>query len=244
MANHTVDMSPQVYARIGGVLYLIIIAFGFFAEGYVDATLIVPGDPAATASNIMASQSLWRVSLAGNMIVALCAVALLLVEYMLLRPVSKPLVLLAVFFNLVSLAIEAISKLYLLEVASLLNDAVYAQAFAPQELQALAYLSLKSHDIAWNLALLFFGCTSLINGYLIFKSGYLPKAIGILLQLAGLSYLTACSAALLAPGLAALLLPAILVPVLVGEASFCLWLLVKGVNLAEWNRRVGVAVSH
>jgi hypothetical protein len=238
MMNHALTTSPQTYARIGGALYLIIIVFGMFAEGYVDSQLIVPGDPAATANNIAAAQSLWRLSIAGNIIVPLCAVGLLLVEYVLLRPVSRPLVLLAVFFNLVSLAVEAISKINLLEMLSLLTDETYAQAFAPPQLQALAYFALDSHNIAFNIALLFFGCTCIVNGYLIIKSTYLPKAIGILLQIAGVCYLIACSAALLAPNLANALLPGILLPVLVGEASFCLWLLIKGVNVDKWNLRV------
>jgi hypothetical protein len=124
MATHRLDWSVQVYTRIGGVLYLIIIAFGFFAEGFVDSQLIVAGDPAATANNIAAAPTLWRISLAGNITVPVLAVGLLLVEYLLLRPVSRPLVLLAVLFNLVSLAVEAVSKINLLEMHALLSDPV------------------------------------------------------------------------------------------------------------------------
>jgi Domain of unknown function (DUF4386) len=240
MANQTVDSSPQVFARIGGVLYLIIIVFGAFAEGLVTNTLIVSGDAVTTAHNIMASPVLWRLSVAGDLIVALCAVPLLWIEYLLLRPVSKHLVLLAVLFNLVSLAVEAISKLFLLVVVPTLGNADYLKAFEPQQLQVLANLAIRSHDIAFNIALIFFGCTCLVNGYLIFRSGYLPKFIGILMQLAGLSYLTACSAALFAPTFADLIIPAILVPPLIGESSFCLWLLVKGVNIAKWKERVSM----
>jgi hypothetical protein len=144
----------------------------------------------------MASPALWRLSVAGDLIVAVCAVPLLWIEYLLLRPVSKDLILLAVLFNLVSIAVETISKLFLLVVVPTLGNADYPKAFEPQQLQILANLALKSHDIAFNIALIFFGCTCLVNGYLIFRSGYLPKLIGILMQLAGLSYLTACSAAL------------------------------------------------
>lgn len=237
MTTHALDWSPQVYARIGGLLYLVIIAFGFFAEGYVNSQLIVAGDPAATANNIAAAPMLWRISLAGNLVMPVLAVGLLVVEYVLLKPVSRPLVLLAVFFNLVSLAVEAVSKINLLEMHALLSDPVYAQAFTAPQLQALARFALESHDIAWNIALLFFGCTCLVNGYLIFKSGYLPKAVGILLQAAGVNYLIACTTALLLPALANALLPGILLPVLVGEASFCLWLLVKGVDVAKWELR-------
>lgn len=237
MANYALDSSPQVYARIGGVLYMIIIAFGFFSEGFVNSQLIVPGDPAATANNIMASQTLWRISVAGNVMVPLCAVGLLLVEYVLLKVVSKTLILLAVFFNLISLAVECVSKINLLEMTALLSNPIYAETFTQAQLQALAFFALESHDIAWNLALLFFGFTCLVNGYLIFKSGFLPRTIGILVQVAGLSYLIACIAALLLPSLANVILPGILLPVLVGEASYGLWLLVKGVNVPKWKMR-------
>ena len=240
MANRTVENFPQAYARIGGVLYLAIIVLGAFAEGFVADKLVVPGDAATTAHNIMASPVLWHLSVAGDLIVALCAVPLLWIEYLLLRPVSKQLVLLAVLFNLVSLAVEAISKLFLLVVMPTLGNGDYLKAFEPQQLQILANLALKLHDIAFNIALIFFGCTCLVNGYLIFRSGYLPKLIGILMQVAGWSYLTACFAALFAPAFAGLIIPAILVPPLIGESSFCLWLLVKGVNIARWKEQVSI----
>src|ERR1700730_4951018 len=237
MGNHTVEASPQAYARIGGALYLVIIVLGAFAEGFVANKLISPGDAATTAHNIMAAPGLWQFSVAGDLIVVLCAVPLLWIEYLLLRPVNRQLVLLAVLFNVVSLAVEAISKLFLLVVMPTLGNADYLKAFEPQQLQILANLALKSHDIAFNIALIFFGCTCLVNGYLIFKSGYFPKLIGLLMQVAGLSYLIACFAALFAPTFADLIIPAILVPPLIGESSFCLWLLVKGVNIAKWKER-------
>lgn len=240
MSNQSVENSPQRYARTGGALYLAIIVLGAFAEGFVANTLIVSGDAAKTAQNILASEELWRLGVAGDLIVVLCAVPLLWIEYLLLRPVSKPLVLLAVLSNLVSLAVEAISKLFLLLVMPTLSNADYLRAFEPQQLQVLANLALRSHDIAFNIALIFFGLTCLVNGYLIFRSGYLPKLVGVLMQLAGLSYLIACFAALFAPALADLLSPAILLPPLIGESSFCLWLLVKGVNVAKWKQRVSL----
>jgi Domain of unknown function (DUF4386) len=144
------------------------------------------------------------------------------------------------FFNLLSLAVEAVSKLFVLVVMPTLGSPDYLKAFEPQQLQILANFALKSHDIAFNIALIFFGCTCLVNGYLIFRSGYLPTFIGILMQLAGLSYLLACSAALFAPTFADLIIPAILAPALIGESSFCLWLLVKDVNIAKWKERVSM----
>lgn len=238
MANQSVEDCPQWYARTAGVLYLLIIVLGAFAEGFVTNSLVVSGNAAATAHNLLASPGLWRLGVAGDFIVVLCAVPLLWIEYLLLRPVNRQLVLLAVFFNLVSLAVEAVSKLFLLVVVPTLGDADYLRAFEPQQLQTLATLALKSHDVAFNIALIFFGFTCLVNGYLIFKSGYFPKLIGVLMQIAGASYLIACFAALFAPTFADLIVPAILLPPLIGESSFCLWLLVKGVNITKWKERV------
>lgn len=238
MTNRTIEAAPQMYAHMGGVLYLAIIALGGLAEGFVMNRLVMPGDAAATAHNIMASPLLWRLGVAGNLIVPLCAVALTWVFYLLLRPVSKRLVLLSVFFNLVSLAVEAVSKLFLLLVEPILRNPGYLKAFEPRQLQVLADLALASHGIAFNIALIFFGCGCLVDGYLIFRSGYLPKAVGILMQLAGLAYLTACLSALFTPAFAELITPAILVLPLVGESSLCLWLLAKGVNIAKWNERI------
>jgi Domain of unknown function (DUF4386) len=240
MALQSVESSPQAYARIGGGLYLVIIVLGAFAEGFVANNLVAPGDAATTAHNIMASPLLWRLSVAGDLVVVLCAVPLLWIEYLLLRPVSKNLVLLAVLFNLVSLAVEAISKVFLLLVAPILGSTDYLSAFKPEQLSVLANLALKSHDIAFNISLIFFACTCLVNGYLIAKSGYLPKIIGLLMQLAGLSYLTACFAALFAPAFADLITPVILIPPLIGESSLCLWLLVKGVSVEKWKERMNV----
>jgi len=239
MASHTFEEYPQRYARIGGALYLAIILLGAFAEGFVANKLVVAGDAMATAHNILGSPGLWQLSVAGDLIVVLCAVPLLWIEYLLLKPVSKQVVLLALLFNLVSLAVEAISKLFLIVVVPTLGSPDYLKAFEPQQLQVLANLALRSHDVAFNIALIFFGFTCVVNGYLIFKSGYLPKFVGILMQIAGLSYLTACFAALFAPAFADLITPFILLPSLVGESSFCLWLLIKGVNVAKWKERVG-----
>ena len=238
MTTRSIETSPQLYARFGGALYLIIILFGVFSEGFVTSKLLVAGDAAATARNILAAPGLWQVSVAANVLVVLCAVPLLWIEYLLLRSVSNGLALLSLLLNLVSLAVEAVSKVFLLLVMPTLANAEYRQAFGPAQVPLLAHFALKAHDLAFNIALLFFGGTCLVNGYLLFKSGYFPKALGVLLQVAGGSYLVACWAALFAPDLADQLLPGILLPPLVGELSVCLWLLVKGVNRAQWLAQV------
>jgi hypothetical protein len=237
MEERPVTASPRALARIGGVLYLIIIAVGLFDEAYVRDRIIVAGDAAATAANIRSLEALWRFGIAAEFLLLICGICLTLIFFVLLRPVSRELALLAIFFNLVSLGVEASVQIYLLGALFPLGKAEYLKAFAPEQLNALASLSIKSHSYGFGVDLIFFGCVCLLLGYLIFKSGYLPKTIGVLMQIAGLSYLTNSFAMILAPSFANQLFPAILIPAFVGEASLCLWLLVKGVNLEKWNAR-------
>lgn len=236
MESPEIQASPQLYARIGGVLYLIIIVIGFLGEFFVRDSLVVSRDAVATAQRIMASELLWRVGIAGEFFLLICTVALTMIFYRLLRPVSKELALLAVFFNLTSVAIEAVAGLDLVATLFPLAKADYLKAFDSKQLDALAYVSIRSHAYGFGVALIFFGCVCLILGYLIFRSGYLPRAVGVLMQIAGLCYLTDSFALILSPSLADLLFPAILLPALVGEASLCLWLLVKGVNVEKWKQ--------
>ena len=232
-----VVFSPARYAHLGGVLYLLIILLGAFAEGFVRTRLVVPGDPTATAGRILADAPLWRLGVATDFVVVVLAVPLLWIEYLLLRPVSRPLATLFVMLNLVSLAVEAISKLFLVVVLPTFTAAGASGAFSPAQSEVLAGIALRSHDAAFNIALVFFGLTCLVSGYLIFRSGFLPRVIGVLMQVAGLSYLVACGAALFAPALSDRLTPAILVPPLIGEGSYALWLLVKGVHVERWRQR-------
>jgi hypothetical protein len=236
MTDHPADTSPQAYARTGGVLYLVIIAAALFDEAVRDK-LIVSGDAAPTANHVMASQLLWRVSAAGDLVKDACAVALALIFYVLLRPAGKNLALLAAFFNLVSIAVEAAYKLHLFAALFLLGGADYLRAFEPHQLQALAYLALKSHDHGYAISLVFFGCQCMVLGVLIFRSGYLPRILGVLMQIAGLCYLANSFALFLSPGFAGLIFPAIMIPAFIGESSLCLWLIVKGVNHSKWQER-------
>jgi hypothetical protein len=240
MEDHELQTSPQVYARIGGVLYLIIIAIGFSSEFFVREKLAVSGDVTATANNIMASESLWRITIAGALILLVCSIGLTLILYVLLRPVNKTLALLAVFFNIVEFPIEAVSKLCLFAALFLSGNADYLKAFEPHQLHALVQLSLKLHDYGFGIDLVFFGFACLVYGYLLFRSGYFPKTLGVLMAIAGLSYLTNSFTLILAPAYSGTISP-ILVLALIGELSLCLWLMVKGVNVPKWNEKARLA---
>ena len=240
MANLKTETSPQIYARIGGGLYLILILVGIFAVVFVRGKLIVAGDATATANNIIASQLLWRIGIASDLIMHVCDIPIMLIIYILLRPVNKNIALLALLFNLIQTAVLVANKLNLVAALLQLESVDYLKTVDPYQLHAQMYLSLKLHDIGFGIGLIFFGFTCLVNGYLIFRSDYLPKTIGVLIQIAGLCYLTNSFALLLAPKFAGIIFPAILVPAFIGELSFCLWLIVKGVNVPKWNKQVSM----
>ena len=240
MINQTVETSPQIYARIGGLAYLIIIVAGFSGEMFIRNAIIVSGNATATASNLMASPFLWRLGIAGDLLMHICDVILMLVFYVLLRPVNRNLALLVVLFNLIQTAVLVANKMNLLMPLFLLGSADYLKAFDPQQLQALAYLSVKAHGYGFGIGLIFFGFVCLVEGYLIFKSGFVPRILGVLMQIAGLCYLINSFALILAPTFADRLFPAILVPSFIAELSLCLWLLVKGVNVPKWQKLVSM----
>jgi hypothetical protein len=233
MVDNTIETSPQAYARIGGWLYLFIIVAGIFSELFVRDKLIVSGDATTTARNIMGSELLFRTSVALELIWLVCAVAVALILYGLLKLVNNSLSLLAAFFNLVSIAVESVSTIALITVFLFYGGPSYLKAFDPNQLNALAYLCLKVYDYGFGVSLVFFGCCLFLYGYLIFKSAYFPKTIGVLLILASLSYLTNSFVLFLAPALANAIFP-ILAIAFIGETSLCLWLIVKGVDVAKW----------
>ena len=228
----------QFYARIGGVLYLLIIAAGVFAE-FVRQRLVVPGDAAATASNITAHAFMFRLGIAADVYTFLSAVAVTVILYVLLKPVNRNAALLVVGFNLVQDAIGGLNALNTYRPLQLLGNAAYLKVFSREQLEAMALLSLNEHSVGFAVALLFFGCSCLALGYLTFISGLLPKALGVLMAIAGACYLTNSLAMILSPRLAAMLFPPILVPALIGELSFAVWLTVKGVNVARWQDLTG-----
>ncbi len=225
-------------ARIGGILYLIIIVAGIFGEAFVRSKLIVSGDATATAGNILASGLLWRIGIAGDLIMHVCDIPLILILYILLKPVNKNLALLAVLFNLIQTAVLVINKLNLFAALLLLGNADYLKAFNPQQIHALSYFAIKSHGYGLGFGLIFFGFECLVLGYLIVRSGYLPSVLGVLMHIAGLCYLTNSFALILAPDLSSIIFPAILVPCFIAELSFCLWLIVQGVDIAKWEKQI------
>jgi hypothetical protein len=229
------DSSPQLYARIAGMLYLIIIIAGIFGQILVRNKLIVSGDATATANNIMNSELLWRTGISVDLIMHICDLPVMIILYYLLRPVNKKLALLNLSFNLIQTAVLVANKLNLLATLFFLGGGDYLKSFTPEQLHSLSYLFIKLHDIGFGVGLIFFAFVCLIEGYLLFKSNYFPKTIGVLMSIAGVCYLANSFALILAPQLSSI---ALLMPCLIAELSFSLWLIFKGVKLPIWENLV------
>jgi hypothetical protein len=234
MTNPITDMSPRKAARVAGLGYLIIIILGIFAELFVRSKLIVPGDAATTANNIAASEWLFRIGIASDLIMLTFDVVVALALYVLLKPVHKSLALLAAWFRLVHATIYGITLLALFFVLQLLSGADYVTVFGADQLHALVLLFLNAHGTGYRIGLVFFGVHCVFLGYLVFKSGYLPRILGVLLICASLGYLIDSFANFLLPNYAnyeAIFLLIVAVPAIIAELSLSLWLLLKGVNI-------------
>ena len=231
--------SPQMYARFAGFFYLLLIIAGGLDEVLIRNAIIAPGDALTTAKNIMAHESLWRFGIAADLLMHVSDVFVMLALYVLFKPINRKLALMVLIFTIVQTAVLVVNKLTLLLPLFLLGDTDYLKAFDPAQLQALSYIAIRLHGYGFGVGLIFFGFVCLLEGYLIMKSRFLPWILGPMMQVAGICYLTNSFILLLAPQFASL---AIMLPCLMAELSFALWLLFKGVDVAEWQRQADLPV--
>ena len=224
-------------ARIGGLLYLIMIIAGGFAEAFVREGVTVYGDAVATAHNILASEQMYRFGFVADLITLICNCILSLIFYILFKPVNKNLSLLALIFSIVATAVMAVNLLNQLAPLLLLYNTSYLKAFTIEELQTLSLFFLNLQSQGYNISLLLFAFYFPIIGWLVYKSDFLPRILGVIYTMAGVGYLINSLAWFLFPGIAAHLFPYILLPAFIGEVSMCIWLIVKGVNVTKWEEK-------
>jgi hypothetical protein len=227
------EVDPKVYARVGGVLYLIIIALGLTEELFIRGRVKVPGDAAATFANLREMETLWRIGIAAELVMMMASIALSVVLYVLIRRVHQELALLALVTNAVAIAVESAYAIQLLEALFPLGKSAYLSAFTPAQLEAMTALSMKSHVFGFGIALLLFGCFCLLMGYLLYTSRYFPKLLGVLFQLGGVAYLVNGFVLVLVPRLAGRAFP-LMGLAFIAETSFALWLLFRGVRVEKW----------
>lgn len=236
MISNSKRTNPQIYARVGGVLYLLIIALGIFYELIVRDMIIVPANAIATMNNLREHEFLWRLGIAAEFLSSIIGFGIILIVYRLTKPVNKDLAMLAAFFNLSAVTIQTVYVIQLVEALFPIGNSPYLQAFTTEQLGAMVSLSMKSHVFGFGIALLMFGPYFLLTGYLIYRSGYLPKFIGVLYIISGLGYLANSFILILAPQLSGVVFMIIALPVLVGEISLALTLLIKGVRQDAWEQ--------
>lgn len=233
MTNHNNILSPRIYSRAAGLLYLSVILLGVFSMLYMRLYLVVEGDGAATVSNIIASEPHARLSIVAGLINQVVNIILALVLYKLLKPANKTHAVLMVVLFLVSAPITMFNQLNHFAVVLLSNGHDYLTMFTPGQLHELVFFFLELHEYGIQIAAIFWGLWLFPMGYSIFKSGYLPRFLGILLMIACFGYLFDSFTALLFPNFAVTVVQF----TFIGEPALTLWLLFKGVNVKKWQKQ-------
>lgn len=219
-------------ARIAGIFYLLCIVTGIPGEILRDK-LVIANDAAATATNILAHESVLHAAFASTLMATVAYVVVTALFYFLFRPVDQTFSMVAALFSLVGCAVSAVSGLFLLAPLSVLKGTVLASAFSPEQVQSLAYLMLRLRDQGSTVGILFFGFYCITIGYLILRSRFLPRALGVLMVISGLGWLT-----FFWPPLSRALYPYnVFVSGLLGEGALTLWLLIMGVNVPRWREQ-------
>ncbi|RUL77494.1 DUF4386 domain-containing protein [Dyella choica] len=215
-------------ARLAGLLYVIVVVTGIFSLQYVPSHIIVSGDVTATFNHLVASESLFRAGIAVNVISHVAFVLLPLALYKLLSPVNRSAAAAMVALALVSVPMDLLAVAYQLDILTLLHDDTYRQALTANPLHSMVQASLDAFDDRITLAEMFWGLWLFPFGYLVFRSGFLPRLLGVLLMLGCFSYLILFFAQVLRPGYD---VPGfVMLPAACGEIGIALWLLIVGVG--------------
>ena len=239
MTEPIAETSPRLKARVTGVFYLVTILTGVFAQGFVSRTLVVDGDAAATAANLLAHKSLFQLGFAVYLVEMACQIATTALFYDLLKPAGRSVSLVAAFLGLAGSVIKTFSRVFFIVPLFVLGGAHYLSVFSAEQLQALALLFLKVNDRGAGVALVFFGFYALLTGYLIIRSTFLPRILGVLSVVGGLGWLS-----FLYLPLAHRAFPYVAVFALLGAAALILWLLVFGVNEQRWKEQASAAGNY
>lgn len=229
MINGPASMNKT--ARIAGLLYLITIVTGTFSLQYVPSQIGVPGNPSATIAHIIASQSLYRWGIAAGLVCYTVFLVVPFLMYRLLNSVNRSVAPLMVLFAVVNVSIALLGIAQKLDVVSLLNRAGQAAMISSDQVQAQVMRSLDGYNNTMLIGEIFAGIWLIPFGYLVFKSGFLPRTLGVLLVAGGLGYLLTVFGQVLIPGYGQLVIANYdTLPAGLGEIGICLWLIIVGVK--------------
>ena len=232
MTKSAPALLPQSYARTAGILYLVIAVLGAFSIAYIPSVIIAAGDPASTAANLMAHRTLFGLGAFADVVVMLTEIVLAVMLFVIFKPVSLTLSLIAMVSRLAMVLVMAVNLLIHITPVVLLSGADYLSAFSPEQLQAAAMVFFEGHQLGVYVWDMFFGFTLFVTGYLIIQSGWFPRLLGGAMMvgsfgyfLEGLTHVT-----FLENGTLELVIGGLLVVISLSELAFALWLLIKGLN--------------
>lgn len=236
MTERITETLLRLKARIIGALYLLTILTGIFAQGFVSGRLVVDSDAAATAASILTHRGLFQLGYAVYLIEMACNIAMTALFYDLLKPAGRSVSLLAAFLGFAGCVIKTFSRVFFITPLFILGGAPFLSVFSAEQLQALALLSFKVNDRGAQMALVFFGFYALLTGYLIVRSTFLPRILGVLGMFGGLGWLS-----FLYLPFGHLLFPYVVALALLGAGALIVWLLVFGVNEPRWKEQANTA---
>src|SRR5688572_31850201 len=221
-------------ARIAGLLYLVVALTGAFSIMYVPTTLIVPGNATATAASITSSEFLFRLGIASGLICQICFIFLVLTLHRLLKAVDQAYATAMVALVIVAVPIAFLNMLNYLAVLILSSGAGFLSAFTTTQLHSLIMVFLNLHEQGIAVVELFWGLWLFPFGVLVYKSGFLPRVLGVLLMIACVAYLADSFTSLLWPRHKDFVSSLTAAPAGLGEFAIMLWLLIKGVKTPDY----------
>lgn len=224
------DMDPRIkQARIAGFLYLLIIIFGLIAQVFARDGLVDYSNATITSENIRNSESFYRFGFISELLMLCCDIGVATILYILLRDFSRILSLLSTFFRLASIVILSVVALTHYAALYFLQNSDYLAVFKPEQLEALALLSIKFHGAGYNISLFFFGNHLIVLAFLTIKFVPFPRILGILLLIAGICYVLNSFTSFMFPAFVNVIYPAILIPCFIAEITLSVWLMWKGI---------------
>lgn len=215
-------------ARFAGILYVFVIVFGIFAQMVVRASLIIPEDATATVQQITSSESLFRLGFVSDLVMMVSYLLLAFTLYVLLKPVGKNLALLFLLMTVISVSIMCLNMLNQFATLLLLSGADYLDVYDANQLHAQVLFFMNLHKYGYLIAQIFFGLWLFPLGYLVYQSGYFPKILGVLLMIACIAHLADFFTVFLFPDYTETVSSVSQLPIVIGEFSFCLWLVLMG----------------
>jgi hypothetical protein len=236
MSSGIAEKPFSFYARVAGFSLLLAGVSGLFANVFVMGGLLVPDDATATVNNITANDLLFRFGILGFILMSILDLVIAWALYVLLKQVSKNMALLTILFRVVYTAISSVALFNFLSISYLLSDNARLEGIETDQIGFEVMTAIDAVSNGWSIGLVFFGLHLLLLGYLMFKSAFIPKVLGILMLLAGLGYFIDNIAWILLANYADLMAIFSLIVFVLGvmaELVFAIWLLVKGKKIVD-----------